>query len=191
MFERGFKAWCERYSTEKRKELRLRSSDPLDPHLLASNLGILVWAPDEVPGMGAESLKVLLRNDGTTPSCWSAVTLVAGAKTVVILNSSHSTGRQASDLTHELSHRILEHETHEMNISAEGVMLLSAYDKQQEDEADWLSASLLLPREALLSIKRRGLALDQGAKAYGVSVSMLRYRMAMTGVNRQFPSTRL
>ena len=186
MFERGFKAWCERYSAEKRKELRLGSSDPLDPHQLASNLGIRVWTPHDVPGLSSDALEVLLRNDGKTASCWSAVTLIVGLNTVVILNSSHSLGRQSSDLMHELSHRILDHGTHEMNISAEGVMLLSAYDKQQEEEADWLSASLLLPRDALLAIKRRGLEMHEGAKMYGVSVSMLKYRMAMTGVNRQF-----
>ena len=69
-------------------------------------------------------------------------------------------------------------------------MLLSAYDKKQEGEADWLSSCLLLPRDALLSIKRQNLELDEAAKLYGVSVSMLKYRMAMTGMNRQFSSVR-
>lgn len=188
MFKRGFKAWCEKYSASKREELQGKRSDPLDPTKLAANLGISVWTPHDVPGLSEESLQVLLHNDGKTASCWSAVTLVVGSNVVVILNSSHSKGRQASDLTHELSHRILDHQTHEMNISAEGVMLLSAYDKKQEDEADWLSSCLLLPRDALLSIKRQNLELDEAAKLYGVSVRMLKYRMAMTGVNRQFSS---
>lgn len=185
MFERGFKAWCERFSIDKRAELGVAPHGPLDAYKLAENLNIRVWTPNEVPGLSKESLETLLFNDGKTISCWSAVTLVAGKRTVVILNSSHSCGRQASDLTHELAHRILEHKTHEMNVTAEGVMLLSSYGKEQEDEADWLSSCLLLPREALLSIKRKKLSAEDSAKEYGVSQSMLKYRMAMSGVNRQ------
>jgi Zn-dependent peptidase ImmA (M78 family) len=73
-----------------------------------------------------------------------------------------------------------------MEVSDSGVMLLSAYDKQQEEEADWLSGCLLLPRDALVSIKRRGLVDADAAKAYGVSISMMKYRMSMTGMNKQF-----
>ncbi len=186
MFERGFKAWCERYAAEKRSELGLKPTDPLDPFRLADNLGIRVWTPQDVPGITEDLLSVLLRNDGTTPSCWSAVTLVIGSKTLVILNSSHSPARQASDLMHELSHRIRGHQTHEMDVSAEGLMLLSGYDKLQEEEADWLSGCLLLPREALVHIKRRQLDLKAAAEIFGVSRQMLTYRLATTGVNRQF-----
>lgn len=186
MFERGFKAWCERFSADKRAELDLGRADPLDPHKLASNLGIRVWTPNDVPGLSGDSLDVLLFNDGKTPSCWSAVTLVVESITLVILNSSHTAGRQASDLTHELAHRILNHKTHEMSANAAGVMMLSAYDKKQEDEADWLSSCLLLPREALVSIKKQSMAAEYAAKTYGVSLQMLKYRMAMTGVERQF-----
>lgn len=186
MFERGFKAWCERYAADKREELGILPSDPLDPLALAKNLNIRVWTPNDVPGISEEQLKVLLRNDGKTPSCWSAVTLVIRDKTVVILNSSHSPGRQASDLTHELAHRIRGHQTQEMDVSAEGLMLLSSYDKLQEEEADWLSSCLLLPREALISIKRRRLELQNAAELFGVSKQMLNYRLACSGVNRQF-----
>lgn len=65
-------------------------------------------------------------------------------------------------------------------------MMLKNYDKIYEEEADWLSACLLLPREALVEIKRRGEDLADAAEEYGVSLRMLNYRMAMTGVNRQF-----
>lgn len=190
MYERGFKSWCERYSVSIRQELNLAANAPLDPHALAAHLGILVWTPRDIAGLSTESLKVLLHNDRKTPSCWSAVTLVVSNKTVVILNSSHSTGRQSSDLMHEISHRILGHKTHEMDSTAEGVMMLSSYDKKQEDEADWLSGCLLLPRDALVLIKQRKMQHEDAARAYGVSVRMLKYRSSMTGINRQFPSSR-
>ena len=186
MFERGFKTWCEKYSTETRKALGLAASAALDTEGLAKHLGVRVWTPHDVPGLSADTLSILLRNDGKTPSCWSAVTLVVGTKVVVILNSSHSLARQASDLTHELAHHILGHEAQEVDVTEDGLMLLKSYDKQQEDEADWLSGCLLLPREALLTIKRKGFEDSESASEYGVSVKMLSYRMAMTGVNRQF-----
>lgn len=186
MFERGYKTWCETFAINERRNLGLAVDAPLDTRALARKLGLRVMTPNEIPGLGDEAIRVLLRNDGRTPSCWSAVTLVVGAKVWVILNSSHSPARQASDLTHELAHRIRGHEAIEVSVTAEGLMLLSSYDKQQEEEADWLASCLLLPREALIAIRRRGLDSVEAAAQYGVSVKMLAYRMAMTGVNRQF-----
>lgn len=186
MFERGFKTWCEKYSTDQRAALGSAPSAPLDVVAFAKQMDVRVWYPENVPGLSEETLAVLLRNDGKTPSCWSAVTLVVGAKVVVILNSSHGPARQASDLAHELAHRIRGHEAQEVDVSQEGLMLLKSYDKRQEEEADWLAGCLLLPREALISIKRRGLDDSDAAQEYGVSLRMLTYRMSMTGVNRQF-----
>ncbi|MBR7918275.1 ImmA/IrrE family metallo-endopeptidase [Burkholderia vietnamiensis] len=111
---------------------------------------------------------------------------MVGEKTLVILNSSHSPARQASDLMHELAHRIRNHEPEEMSISSEGLMLLKAYDKEQEEEADWLAGVLLLPREALVHIRRQGMSDEEVIAEYGVSKRMYTYRVSMTGVNRQF-----
>lgn len=182
---RGYKAWCERYAADTRSVLGLPSTSPLGGLELAKHLGIRVWTPEDVPGLTQTTRDVLLRNDGT-PSCWSAVTLVVGEKTLVILNSSHSLARQASDLMHELAHRILNHEPEEMSISSEGLMLLKAYDKAQEEEADWLSGVLLLPRDALVHVRRKGMPDEEVIATYGVSKRMYTYRVSMTGVNRQF-----
>lgn len=186
MFERGFKTWCERYAADKREVLGLGPDAPLDARALAKHLGVRVWTPADVPGLDPSALDVLLRNDGVTPSCWSAVTVLAAGKVLVILNSSHSAARQASDLTHELAHRIRGHEAQEVEVTEAGLMMLSSYDKAQEEEADWLSGCLLLPREALISIRRRHLEDSAAATEYGVSLRMLGYRMAMTGVKKQF-----
>lgn len=186
MFERGFKTWCEKYAASKRADLGLPAHAPLDAFELAKNLGVKVWTPRDIPGLSQESMDVLLRNDGKTPSCWSAVTIVVNHRILVILNSSHSPGRQSSDLTHELAHHIRGHKAHEASVSPDGLMMLKSYDKIYEEEADWLSGCLLLPREALVDIKRRGVDLAEAAEEYGVSIRMLNYRISMTGVNRQF-----
>jgi Zn-dependent peptidase ImmA (M78 family) len=184
--ERGFKSWCEKYSLQARASLGIAPDGPLDARALAKSLGVRVLTPHDIPGVSEESLAVLLRNDGKTPSCWSAVTLVVGDKVAVILNSSHSPARQASDLTHELAHRIRGHEAQMVDVTHDGLMVLSSYEKQYEEEADWLSGCLLLPREALLSIKRRRLSDAEAALEYGVSTAMIRYRSVRTAVTRQF-----
>ena len=186
MFERGFKTWCERYSADARRKLGHAPSAPLDVRALAAHLGVKVWSPHDVPALSDETLAILLRSDGKTPSCWSAVTVVVGTKVAVVLNSSHSPARQASDLTHELAHRIREHEAAEVDVTEGGLMLLRSYDKVQEEEADWLSGCLLLPREALIAIKRRRIDDADAAAEYGVSQRMLTYRINRTGINRQF-----
>ena len=190
MFDRGFKTWCEKYSTNIRKDLGLDAGDALDLRALAEHLGIRVWSPESVPGLDSETIAILLRNDGVSRSDWSAVTIVVGTKVAVILNTSHSSGRQASDLAHELSHHILGHETKDAGYSSDGILLLNDYDKKQEEEADWLAGCLLLPRDALVSIKRRKLTEDETTLEYCVSQRMLKYRTAMTGVDRQFNAPR-
>ncbi|CAG9229799.1 hypothetical protein BCAR13_60176 [Paraburkholderia caribensis] len=64
-------------------------------------------------------------------------------------------------------------------------MLLKAYDKEQEEEADWLAGVLLLPREALVHIRRQGMSDEEVVANYGVSKRMYTYRVSITGVNRQ------
>lgn len=73
-----------------------------------------------------------------------------------------------------------------MEVSAEGIMLISEYGKVQEEEADWLAGCLLLPREALVRIKARRTDFSEAALTFGVSTRMLKYRMSMSGVDRQF-----
>lgn len=84
------------------------------------------------------------------------------------------------------AHVIRGHTAQEVDITPDGLMLLKSYDKVQEEEADWISGCLLLPRDALVVIKRKGLDVSTSAILYGVSVQMLNYRMARSGVNRQY-----
>lgn len=183
MFERGFKTWSERFSLQKRRELGLHAHDPLDARNLAENLGIRVWTIEEVPGLSADSKRTLLEDD---QAGWSATTICSDSGNLIVLNSSHSPGRQASDLMHELAHLILGHRPSPVDVGVDGTLMLHSYDRKQEDEANWLAACLLLPREALIHIKRREPDMFAAAKLYGVSQAMLKYRLDVSGVNYQF-----
>ncbi len=182
MFERGFKSWCENVALQQRRQLHLRPYDPLDPKRLAEHLGVDVWTPEQIPELDSRVVKVLLYED---PDSWSAVTLSVGKRDIIILNSAHTGGRPASDLTHELAHILIGHEPARMDVSEDGLLILHTYDRKQEDEAKWLAGCLLLPRPALLAIVRQGLTRSEVHKGYGVSVEMLEYRLKVTGVFNQ------
>lgn len=181
MFERGFKTWCENVSLQQRKHLDLKAVDPLDPYSLAKSLDVLVWRADEVPGVTPGALDVLTRED---PDCWSAVTLKASQRTLVIINPTHSRARSASDLMHELSHILLAHQPARIDVTEDNHLMLHNFSRSQEDEANWLAGCLLLPRPALLHIKKTMDPVTARSK-YGVSQDMLNFRIRVSGVDRQ------
>lgn len=181
-FARGFKTWCENTSKGLRKELRLGPSDPIDTRALAAHLGVVVWNAEEVPGVDSEALETLLVED---PDSWSALTVRAAGQSVVIMNSTHTGGRPASNLAHELAHLILDHTAARVDVSEDGFLVLQSFDRQQEDEANWLAGCLLLPRSALLVAVKAKTPNEEIAREFGVSTQMVQYRLNVTGVLSQ------
>lgn len=103
---------------------------------------------------------------------------------VVVLNPLRSPGRQASDLAHELSHVILQHELTEIREIAGAAFRTCRAD--QEEEATNLGATLLLPRTLLLRAATRGIESPQAvAEEFGVTEELARLRLNRTGVVKQ------
>lgn len=75
-------------------------------------------------------------------------------------------------------------------LSPNGHMFMDNYDKTQELEADWLGASLLVPRDGLLSVYSRTPDLDYTAAHFAVSTQMVVWRLRMTGIARQLGNRR-
>lgn len=188
MFRRGFKSWCENTSVGLRKELGLGGSEPLDPFRLAAHLNISVCKASDFAELSERSRKCLFVQD---KSSWSAATISWAGSHLIVLNQTHSPARTNSNLTHELSHLIIGHSPSRVDVSEDEVLILHTYDKSQEEQADWLSGCLLLPREALLSILRKKLDNDEATKMFKVSPQMLQYRMNITGVKKQARSPRV
>lgn len=90
---------------------------------------------------------------------------------------------------HELAHIIIAHKPARMDVTEDGIMILSTFATLQENEAAWLSGCLLLPRPALVAITRTRLDGLTAATRYGVSADMLQYRRNVTGVDQQFRRT--
>jgi len=178
---RGFKSWCERASAGYRRDLGLLGHSALDPRILAAHLGIEVFYPQQIPGLDSGALRQLVVAD---PDSWSAVTLVVGTTTIIILNSAHSLTRQNNSLAHELAHIILRHSLTQAFFAPGGALMMKEYNSDQEAEADCLAGSLLVPRDALLVMLRR---MDEPSLAnyFGVSLDLLRMRKNLTGIDRQ------
>jgi Zn-dependent peptidase ImmA (M78 family) len=178
MYKRGFKTWAERTAMNIRRRAGCKIADPLDLYELARRRGITVWVPEDFKKLPAATIKILLMDD---PESWSALTLRMEDKTGIILNSAHNKARQASDLAHELAHLIIGHTCAKTYMTPNG-LLLATHNREEEDEAAWLSGCLLLPREVCVYIKKQKISDESAMKRYGVSKQMLTYRLNVTGV---------
>jgi hypothetical protein len=187
MLIRGFKTKCENISVEIRKKLDLGRSDPLLPEALAEYLGVCLLNPTCIQHLSEESSKQLLRTDKDS---WSAVTISYLGIDMILYNPTHSKWRHSSDVMHELSHIILGHKPSQIVfLTPDAQMALRDYDLVLEEEATWLSGCLLLPRDALVSIRLSGATDGDACHKFGVSTDLLAFRMNKTGVNYQIKAS--
>lgn len=184
---RGFKTWCENAAASYRRDLSLSRAAPLDPLTLARHLRIVVWKPEEIPGIKKDVLTYLTVTD---PDSWDAVTIQSGSVTAIVLNSIPDIGRRNNSLAHELAHIILEHEPAHVFHTPDGHMMMNEYNALHEDEANCLAGTLLLPREALMQAIRGGMSESAMAQHFGVSPQLLKMRRNLTGVDRQLTYSR-
>jgi len=180
MLKRGFKSWSENIAIRYRGELNLHKIDPLDAVLLASHLHIPLVNPDDLENLSSDSKKILLHDDS---SSWSAITLNNNDKYLIIYNSSNAPSRRSNDIMHELSHIIIGHKPQKVFHSPELNIMIRDFDSNQEDEANCLAGTLLLPRDALFNIKFNKIPEDVAARKYGVSKILLTMRLNLSGVN--------
>ena len=179
---RGFKAWCEQVSAEYHEEFGVSLTQAFDPRLLAEKMGVRVLLPSDVRGLSPASLRQLTVVDAES---WSAITLVRRGVKLVVLNSGQSSARRANSLAHELAHIILNHTSDEAQLSAEGFLFRARFDKDQEDEANWLAGCILVPREGLRQTYWRTQSPQALAAHFGVSRDLINWRLRMTGIARQ------
>jgi IrrE N-terminal-like domain len=176
---RGFKSEAERTAELVRRDLGLEPLDRLDCFALAEAWGIPVVSLGELRDDGASEASIgrLMSRDAG----FSATTIVVGPRRLIVYNPRHEAGRKASSLAHELAHVILEHEA----APAIGVGGCRHWDGVEEAEADWLGSALLVPRAGALAWMLESDDIDAGARNFGVSVELFRWRINHTGVVSQ------
>ena len=171
---RGFKTEVNAIACELRAELSLTLTSPLDVWRLAEHLDIPVVPLSSLREQAPNAVRLFL-NGGQ--GMFSGVTVFRGTNRMIVYNDAHVQGRQANDITHELSHGLLLH-TPTAAVDGRGCRV---WDSDIEAEANWLSGVLLVPEEAALQIVRCGLPLREAAAKYGVTEKMIQYRINVTG----------
>ncbi|WP_261385486.1 ImmA/IrrE family metallo-endopeptidase [Vannielia litorea] len=168
---------------ETRGRLGIPSDGAIDPITLVESKGCLVWTPQDVPELDICHIRQLTISD---PDSWDAVTIKEGNCTVIVINNTRPAARQSNTIMHEWAHLELKHKPSRVDQFENGLLLLSDYPKEFEDEADWLSGAMLAPREGLLSLRRRGMDDAQIAETFRISSQLATWRIRMTGIDRQF-----
>ena len=162
-----------------RDDLGLSRVEPVSPDALADLLGVEIIAGDDLVTRSR-----FVELDEIQADCFSACTFrPSPARVVVVFNPLSASTRRKSDIAHELAHILLNHDLSRIE-KLGGITFLSC-DPIQEEEAAWLSGSVLLPRDLLTAEVRRGLDAEEIAEKHGLSVAMARYRLNVTGVLRQ------
>ena len=179
---RGFKTQAERLAHQIRSEMGARALSGLDAAALATHAGADVRRADELTSLN--KLKAL---EALQPGAFSACTFHVGGRPIIVYSPLASYGRTQSDLAHEISHILLGHDVQTVQ-QLDGVSFFTC-DPDEEQEANWLAGCLLLPRNLLLQVVRRGLSAEDIAQEYGVSLPMAEFRIRATGVLRQHQAT--
>ena len=185
-FRRGFKSQCERRAVEVRKDLRLNNLAPLNAFDLANHFKITVWSTIDIVQLSQIDQKNLNEDDEDS---WSALTLRDGIHNLIIYKEYQSKYRINSVVMHELSHIMLGHELANACKLEDGSVVPSNFTEDQEDEANWLAGTLLLPRPLLLFIEREKFSHQHVTEEFGVSQDMLIWRKRMTGVSYQIKNS--
>lgn len=169
-FKRGFKAEANRIALRIRDQMGLGATDSIDPAAVCSHFDIRL-----IPLSELDVTNVFLKHT----SSFSAVTVPCGSQTAIVHNDAHHPHRRHSNICHELAHCFLGHQcapplTEDGNRTHNGGI---------EAEANFLAGALLIPNEAAIYIVSNGLV-SEAQRLYGVSTSMLNYRLQVSGARR-------
>lgn len=178
---RGFKSEAERIAQEVREELELSPLDALDVFVLAAHLEIPVFGMRDAAHYSDGAASFLLHFASRELDSFSAMTVFNDGRRVIIHNEFHAPTRQASNIAHELSHCLLEHEPSPV-FSPEGCR---HWNSSVEDEATWLAGTLLVPREGALAFCKRNWTIERIAEHFAVSEALCRQRINQTGIRLQ------
>jgi Zn-dependent peptidase ImmA (M78 family) len=175
---RGFKAEANWWARELRGELGLQPIDPLCPWRLCEYLDIPLIPLNRFAVTNPAQVAYLYSVVGQKE--FSAVTLVHRRRRIVIYNDAHDRKRQASDLAHEIAHALLHHPTHAL-LSAQGNR---HYEREIEEEANWLGPALLISDEAALRIAAR-MTIAEASEYYGATKEVVLMRVNVSGARKR------
>ncbi len=111
---------------------------------------------------------------------------VAGAfdrgKNEIYISKSDGFSRQAFTIAHEFSHFILHKNVDKDVLYRTEILMIDKQDKSEEQEANWLAAAILMPKEAVEIFWRRLGDVESLAKLFGTSFSAMSWRLKNLGL---------
>lgn len=176
-FWRGFKSHANEIATSTRAELGLGAFDRLDVLRLAAHLAIPVATLTDLAS-DAPEVRHLIEVEREV---FSAVTVFDGRRRMIVHNDGHAPSRQNSNLAHEISHGLLQHDP-TPPLDDIGCRI---WNQDIEDEAGYLAGCLLVPEPAALAIARGRWTPLGAARHFAVSTEMVEYRLNVTGARRR------
>lgn len=179
---RGFKADAKRKSLELRKEFGVNYNEALDCFKLVESLGIPIIPVERLGGFGltTEQITSICYADGKHQFSASTISVPYGH--LIIYNQSHSFARTNSSIAHEASHVLLKHE---FSSISDLKRVSREFDKDKEDEANWMAGCLLLPEDGLLWALKRKMTFQDIADHFSISKQMTLWRYNSTGMARR------
>ncbi|MCJ2090965.1 ImmA/IrrE family metallo-endopeptidase [Methylobacterium sp. J-072] len=174
---RGFKSDANWHAIKAREELGLLPHAALCPRNLAIHLGYTVVELGSYIAHDASAVHYLQSAAGQKE--FSAITIYCEVARLIIHNDAHHPHRQAANIAHELAHGLLIHKPSALQ-DRNGARL---YNKEQEDEANWLGPALLISDEAALHIVETGQSHAEARRTYGVSDELLEMRLRVTAAH--------
>lgn len=182
----GFKKDAKKLALEIREELGLSPYETFDPYALAHEYGIPVYPLSEF-GRHEEARDAVAHFANGRAVTFSAALVPFGSKRLILDNDAHMRERRRNSVSHEMAHVLLEHVFKKVLLTADGCR---CFDKDKEDEADWLGGELLIPYDAAERAARQSWTDEQVAKHYDVSVPLARMRMNSSGARKKISRIR-
>jgi hypothetical protein len=172
---RGFKASANRISVRLRRGQGLPAHAPIDLAVVAARLQIEIVPLTSFQADFPKSVHQLVHIDD---GAFSAATLPVGdSRRIIVHNDSHHCHRQRNNISHELAHVLLGH-PFTLPIDASGCRNV---DRDIEEEASWLGATILISDEAAVHVVRSAFDTETACQMYGVSQPLLRLRINASG----------
>lgn len=176
---RGFKSEANWLARNVREEQGIAPHLPLCPWQTAALLGFPIRSLSEYAKEAPEAVFYLGSTRGQRD--FSAITIFNGQTRLIIHNDSHDRKRQAANIAHELAHGLLLHSP-KAPFDAHGSR---HYDRDIEDEANWLGPALLISEEAAIHIARMDLPVSRASDVYGASEEVVRMRLNVTAAYKR------
>jgi hypothetical protein len=172
----------ERKALEIRRFAGADLRERLNPMKLAELLNLRVVALADLRHLSDKARNHLAASDN-----WSGgVTqpLPDGSR-IVVINDRQSPERQGATLMEEICHSLLGHEPSVISATGEGGDGGGggrSYDRAIEEEAYAVGAAALLPYRALSELLSRGDSVSKIARHFGVTKSLVEYRIRVLGL---------